>query len=701
MNRLYPAAYAALALVLMLPFLGSGYVLALDMQFGPNTFAEHKYGDFFGYGMNPYGAYLPFRMVLGFLSQYVSVEHIQKALLFLVFFLPGLCMHASLPKELGNSRYLGGLLYTLNPFTYARFLAGHWIFLLSYALWPLAIKHFMDFLKDPGDRRKLTATALFTMAVSISSHGLAFLLLSYLFIFIMHAWRHPSLRLLLKKTAILGIIVFAMSLFWAVPSLLLFGSLYSPVTAGAYLEDFGTKADEMPLHLSVLTMHGFWRGGFTYTKDVLRLWDIAFLAMASISLLGLYALYRRNRLFAVSLVLVFIAGFLYSLGNQSPLAWTLSILDLPFYLFFRDVQKFVGLLALVYSIGAAYGAHLLLGGIKGARRAAALLAMLGIFALLSYGHFGFQGQMGLTHYPMFWEGAEAIISQDNASSSILALPPHLYAYYPWVNSSQKTLATPESQYFSSYVKTARNIETEHIYSDFNDPQGSYIRYLYMNRQHIDNTAEMLLPLNVRYVMLSYHYIESYHYSYMFYRVDGVEDIEAVFFGPDFTLFRNNLSKGGFLASKGNGSGRFKALMELGSEGGFSNNVSYEQLTPSLFRVDSCEHDYLVFSGMYSSMLEYKGQKPDSWHGLGSVFRYTGPGIVENTFFRYVLALFLLFWAVALAVVIDPPRLGYLVLAGLYALTYLLIFYGILSLYPIGGLLLVSFAAAGVLRLTSR
>jgi hypothetical protein len=188
---------------------------------------------------------------------------------------------------------------------------------------------------------------------------------------------------------------------------------------------------------------------------------------------------------------------------------------------------------------------------------------------------------------------------------------------------------------------------------------------------------------------------------MFYRADGVDNIEAVFFGPDFTLFRNDLAKGPFLASKENGSGDFRVLMDLSEEGSFSNNVSYEQLTPSLFRVDSCEHDYLVFSGTYNSMLEFNGQKPGSWHGLGSVYRYSGPGILENTFFRYVLALFLLFWAVAIAMIIDPPRWGYLALAALSAVAYALIFYGVISLYTIGGLLLLSFILAYASRLRNR
>jgi hypothetical protein len=413
----------------------------------------------------------------------------------------------------------------------------------------------------------------------------------------------------------------------------------------------------------------------------------------ALGIIGFYALSRKSPLSAVSLLVIFISGFLLSLGGSGPASWLFSLFDLPIYFFFRDSPKFVGLIALVYACLGSHGVHFAARRLPKDKRLLAALPLLAIPLVYNYGFFGFLGQVGLTAYPQYWEGADGIIAADGTPSAILVLPSHLYAEYPWVNGTHKTLAAPFTEFFSKPVIMARSLEMEHIYSDWKDPKGSYMGYLYRNRQHINNTAELLLPLNARYILLNTYYVESIHHIYLFYREGGVPHIEPVFSGMDFILFRNNLTTGPFMASGEDGSGDFRDILNLSREGLHSSNVSYEMVTPAYYRVHSCGDRYLVYTRSYNSFIEFDGQEPVSWHGMGNAYEFTGPGVLENTLFRYVLALFLLSWVVSLVLILGPSRIGYAVLAVLSVLTYALAYSGMLKPDMLGGLLLLSVVTA--------
>jgi hypothetical protein len=697
----YPAitVYAVLALIVMLPLLEPGYYLVLDMAFGPNSFADFRFGDFYGYNPSSYGAYLPFKMIFAALSQIISVEIIQKLILFSILFLCGFLMHYSLPKELGGARYFGGFLYMLNPFVFTRFLAGHWTFLLSYAVWPLAIKLFIDFVRKPDDKNALEGVAIITLIASVSSHGVLLLLMSYFVIFVCYAFKSSNFKLLAKQTAVLGILVLAMNLFWIVPTFLLFGDFYSPSSVESYFADFGSKGEELPLPVALLTMHGFWREGFTYTKDVFDFWYVFYIIIAALGAVGLLSLWKKNKIYACSLLAIFILAFLLSMDISGPLSIVFTSLEgmVPIHFIFRDSQKFAGLLCLVYSVSGTYGVNYLSQKTRGIKKTAVILLLVAVPVAYNFGFFGFLEQVGTTAYPEDWVEADEIIAADNISGHVLVLPPHLYSTYPWVNSKQKTLANPAAKFFSKPVITARNVETAHVYSDINDARGQYLKYMYWNRQYINNTAEMLLPLNARYIVLLKNDEEFIHYSWLFDRKGGVEHIELVMEGPTLYLFRNNLVKGPFMSSQENGSGNFRELINLSGNGLYSGNVSYEEITPASYRILDSPYEYVVFARDYNRFLEFDGTPASPWHGLANGFVYYGEGRMENRLFCYNLALFLLSWFIALALIAEISRKQGFILIGLFAIAYLLTSAGLLGPAALGGLLIISLLGAVCLR----
>jgi len=695
-ERLQRLLYPALAAIIMVPLMASGYYLTLDMQFGPNSFSNFQFSDFYGFAPSSYGAYFPLRMVMAALSTAISVEIIEKLLIFSIFAICGLSMHLALPRELGSSRLYGGLLYMINPFIFIRFLAGHWALLLSYSLWPLAAKWFLDFLDGPRDNRNFAKVALITSAAAISSHGVIMLLIAYALIFCFHAAANKKAAGLLKPSLILALTVLAINLYWIAPTALLFGETYKPASADAYLEDFGPTDRSLPVEAAILTMHGFWRGGFSQTKDVFPQWPYVFIILLLLSVAGAFFLYRQKPRLLGAMIAVFFAGFLLALGASGPLLWAFTLLGerVPIYMLFRDSQKFVGLMCLAYSYLGAFG-------LNGIRRmlprisTPALCIAIAAVLLYDFSIYGFQGQVGISQYPEDWYGADRVIAADPTPSYILVIPPYLYNSYPWVMSVQKTLGTPASQFFSKPVITSSAVITSNVYGDTSDSWGDYVEYLFQRRQFVNDTADILAPLNIRYILLYKPYENSDHYLWLFKRKGGVHDIELVYEGDTLCLFRNNLARGPISGSEDPGLGGYRKIIDSGGVNLTYPDPAFAKSNPSMYFIGPSNSTYIVISIPAGAYMEYNGQPASEWHKIGSVFINTGPGTIVNRMSYLVLALFSLSWALALALLLGSARHILIGLSAFAASIFILASYGILLPVHLGAIL-AACAIAGLL-----
>ncbi len=577
----------------------------------------------------------------------------------------------------------------LNPFVFTRFLAGHWSLLLSYALWPIAIKRFSDFLAAPGDRRLMAEVALLTGAAAVRSHGVFILLLAYALLYAFHLLKNGIARETFARTALLGVIVLIMNLYWIVPTIALFGDTYSLSSPDDYLQDFSpTYSRGMTLGVALATLHGFWRGGFAYTMDFLPFWPLVFLLIAAVVLTGFIHLLRERAFHAIFLLALALAGLLLALGDSSPISWVFTAFgkDFPLYMMFRDSQKFAGLICLAYAWLGSYGVHALQ---KKPVAQWALALVLALPVIYNFGFFGFLGQIGPTQYPADWQAADGIIAADNVQANVLILPPYLYDTYSWANASQKTLGSPAPHFFSKPSITEKKVLTPNVNEDIRDARADYIGFLFRNRQYINETAELLLPLNARYVVLFKDREDTDHYLWLFKRKGGVKNITLVYEGESLYLFRNDLASGPFFASQENGSGGPRGLLENAGKGVYSPDVSYRMTNPASYLVESSPHPYVVFGSQAGRFLHLGGQDAQSWHGIGNAFQFQGAGTLSNSLFPLILALFLLSWGIALALLLEPP-LPALPVAGLaFAGLFLVISDGTLGTASTGALLAVS------------
>jgi hypothetical protein len=496
--------------------------------------------------------------------------------------------------------------------------------------------------------------------------------------------------------AMLGCAILLLNLFWIVPTILLFGQTYAPASTGDYLKDFGPSASGMPVGLALATMHGFWRGGFTYTKDIFPLWPLIFLAIFALAVWGFLALLKDRTLYALSLLAIFIIALVLGLGPNSPVLWIFDLTGISnlFYMAFRDSQKFVGLLCLAYSILGSYGAFEILKA-SGRFRVLAFALVFLIPIAYNFGFFGLLGQMWPTNYPRDWAQAERVMASDSVDGKLLFLPAHLYNMYPWVGSSQKTLAAPASQYFSRSVVCERNIIMPNVYSDMNDPQGAYIRYLFSNRQWINDTAEFLMPLGVRYIIIFKGSEDADSYLWLFQRRGGVRNITLAYESEDLYLFRNDLVRGAFFSSDDPGTGDLESLRASTGKGMSVSDVSYDEVTPAAYNIDGYGSEFLIIPSPAPGALRLGGAAPSSWHGIASVYPKGEVGTLQNPIFPLILALFLISWAVAAWLVSGFPPLMLAIPLLLGIPIFFLVLSGSLLPVHLGILLIFSAFSVGV------
>ncbi|HEU5122075.1 MAG TPA: hypothetical protein VFT59_04465, partial [Candidatus Saccharimonadales bacterium] len=159
--------FAGLALVIMLPLLLPGYVLTLDLVFAPQApIPELTSHDF------------PLKAIIWLFYLILPGDVVEKIILFSALLFSGVGTYSLIrvmphphPVQEGSWRlaaYAAGVLYMINPFIYARFMAGQWMIILGYALLPFFIRSLLIFLHQPSLKNSLMIAG-WAVSISIAS----------------------------------------------------------------------------------------------------------------------------------------------------------------------------------------------------------------------------------------------------------------------------------------------------------------------------------------------------------------------------------------------------------------------------------------------------------------------------------------------------------------------------------------------------
>jgi hypothetical protein len=554
--------YAILAFSILLPLFAPGYVLTIDMFFTPKMPILKIVDNFYLTGN-----------FLHFLNYIVPSQIIEKVLLFLVIFVGGVGMHRLAPVKSNWARYFAGIFYILNPFVYSRFLYGHLYLLLAYALMPWFAKTVFEFFGDMNSKNAFKVGLFFVFMSFIVIHSIYFVFLFFAVCLLFYVSKNRNNKEEIFKSFrfsfLVGLIFFIFSSWWIVPSFL-GESQASQFISGQiderHPEEFKTDADpEYGVILNTAAMYGFWgdrEWRYINQKEFVPYWLPVYLIILLIVVWGVVSNSRflknkkslemgesqaRGReLYILPMIIVGIASLVLAVGiaydGFRPLIGFLNN-NLPFYKGYREPQKWVGLLVLVYAYLASLGADDLIlrlrklgGSVKSKLSSKFFIYAVPVFFLFipiiySPGLFwGFRGQLSSVDYPESWYEVNDILNSDKDDFRVLFLPWRQYIDLSFVG---KIIANPAPDFFDKPVIAGDNMEMHDIYTQSVRPESKYIEgEILANRGSIKNLGEKLAPLNIKYVILVQ---ETNFLDYDF--VTEQDDLELVYYKDRIQLYR--------------------------------------------------------------------------------------------------------------------------------------------------------------------
>lgn len=460
-DRLEVHIVACLVLVILLPLLLPGYILTLDMVFTPQIPAPVDIAGAFRNGWI-------LRWFLHGLSLMIPGWIVQKMVFVGLFLcLGGFAYRYLLPKSSPSIRAMAGLFYLFNPFVYTRFLAGQWGILLSYAFLPLVFywSDFTDIQDQPTWKRALGLGLGLTLAFFGSLH-LGIMALFLMGSQIIGTIPLRSRRAWLGLVGAGGVTLMATS-YWTLPALFRRGESVVASFDARHLSAFKTVSDR---HLgalgNVLTLNGFWGEGqawvrqWIWPKDVGWLWYVTATIIACFIISGIIRRFRdtQTRRQAGSLLILGMLAAIFAVGEGDSFVrpintWLFE--HVGFWNGFRDSQKWVAVLALVYAWFFASGLE-----VRG--RVVRVFAMMAVILYTFPILFGFWGQLKPVWYPPAWTEANQMLKQDRDCKAIF-LPWH--SYYTSKFANGRLIANGAAAFFSSCeIVTSRRVELGSIYT---------------------------------------------------------------------------------------------------------------------------------------------------------------------------------------------------------------------------------------------
>jgi len=590
LKKYFPIIFYFLISFLILLYFKGYYILTLDMVFPIKTFFTNN---FYGFTPPVWGGHV----LIAATFELVPAWLLQKIYLFLIIFLSGISMHSLIDTKFSIPKYFAGMLYVVNPFVYVRFLAGHWFILLAYAIMPFAVKSFLDFLDNQNRKNLIKSVLLTTLVGTINSHILVLMLLVYSILVIFKLYQiknEASIKNLLRSLSIFAVLFLMLSLYWLLPVLTAKSTLIDQISR-ADIYTFATTTSAFNAAFTIASMYGFWRWGYVYAKDFIPYWYLLFVFILFIAVHGFINNYKNKTLGlpVKALAVVAVIAVILGSGIYGPFSSLFDFLfnNIFFFRGLRDSHKFAALIALSYSYLGALGVAEFVK-IARARSTARgryekykkLVAWTIVIAALvtpfiySFTIFnGFWGQLNPTDYPGDWYETNDLLNNDSQDFNVLFLPWHQYMDFKWIPNTQKRITNPASNFFDKPIIQGENHEVGGIYSQSTNPAQRYVESLLVNRNNLTNFGELMIPLNVKYVLLTKE-VDYKEYFFLFNQTD----IELIKETDNLYVFKNKRAVSRFYISP-DIKPEFSALKPL----------EYTQTSPVKFSVNA-DAGYIMF-----------------------------------------------------------------------------------------------------------
>ncbi|HWO66944.1 MAG TPA: hypothetical protein VNO31_43620 [Umezawaea sp.] len=414
MRLVLPAVSAGLALLVLTPLLGRGFVLNYDMVFAPD---QPLVPDALGLG-SALPRSVPADAVMAFATGLLPGDVVQKVVLLAALFAGPLGAGRLVPTESVAIRVVAAVWYGWSAYVAERLFMGHWPYLVAYACLPwvaaagLAVRR-----GEPKALPKLVlacAPAVLTPTGGIIAAVLA----------VVCSGRRAML-VTVPVTVLLNVP-------WLLPSVLRpGGSLSSPDGVGAFTartEGWGTPVT------SVLGLGGIWNAEVVPGSREMPLLPVITLVSVAVALVGLRSLAPRwGPVPARSFVLLGAVGVAIAVfgtlpGGGDVLAWAVS--HVPGAGLLRDSQKWVAWWALPLALGVALGGEAAGKYLADRTALVALAALLPLVVMPDLAWAGL-GRLEAVDYPADWSAVRTALEADGGAGDVLSLPMSAFRRFSW------------------------------------------------------------------------------------------------------------------------------------------------------------------------------------------------------------------------------------------------------------------------------
>ena len=498
--------YSVVALLVLWPLLGPGFILTLDMIFAPKiAMPETVTSSYF------------FRVFLHVVSLVIPSDIIEKIILFAILALSGIGAHrltrslqrSDISPRIANfAAYTSGLIYMVNPFTYSRFMAGQYSVLLGYACIPFFVVALIRFLNKPQLKGAAILATLAVIVSLVSIHTLGLLLVIALFATIQSLWHNRSNVVHLRRLVgygVVAIVAFAIaSSYWLLPFAVGHGATADSIETFQTSDQsaFATGGDGVASKLiHVLRLQGFWgerNDLFIMPQDELRVWGLAVIAVWILVVMGAVVAWKRKRSHAVLFTCIFVVAAILATGVGT--SWLADYV--PFFAGYREPQKFAALVALCFAVFIGFAIPILFAKIRGkiGRIIIGLMLLLVFVGFTPAMFMGFDSQLAPRHYPADWYAVNDQLNQDKDNYKVLFLPWHLYMRFDFAG---RLIANPGDIYFDTPTLVGDNPEIGNVGPAVTNLEKEYLSSRILPQAAQSTTlSKKLAQIQIKYVLLA-------------------------------------------------------------------------------------------------------------------------------------------------------------------------------------------------------
>ncbi|VVB89724.1 Uncharacterised protein [uncultured archaeon] len=344
-DKFYILIYLIIIFVILISFITDKHLFLLDIILGTGSYNNLE---FYGKIVPIYGGTLSLNLI-----SMIS----QKLLIFIILLFSVYSMYGFINKIISSrmSSFYAGLLYMLNSYVYVRIMAGQLYLLFSYAILPLLLKVFINLL-EKKEKKEMIKFIFLLSVVAFNIHILIIALTIMSIIFLFWFNKHRDIRI--SKIIIISVILFIiLNSYWIIPILTAKNTMVGNIGETDY-KVYAPKIEGISGLFDLAAMYGFWREGYLYTKDFLLGWQVLYLIILSLAIIGFLSYYKDQKIgiYIKAFAVIGIIGFILASGVNGPFGDIVKwLFDNTILKGFRDSHKFVAMMVLSYSVLGGLG----------------------------------------------------------------------------------------------------------------------------------------------------------------------------------------------------------------------------------------------------------------------------------------------------------------------------------------------------------